>query len=102
MHQFSSVQSLSHVRLFASSWTVAHQAPLFSTTSRTFLKFMSIELVILCNHLFLCQPLLLPSIFPSIKVFQMQNLGGFRSQGWKVVESAGSHWKVSEHAPPPA
>ena len=66
----SVVQLLSHVWLFASSWTAAHQAPLSSIISQSLLKFMSIELVMLFNHLLLCRPLvLLPSIFPSIRVF---------------------------------
>ena len=67
---FSSVQSLSHVRLSATSWTVAHQASLSITNSRSLLKLMSIELVMPSDHLILCHPLLLlPSIFPSIRVF---------------------------------
>ena len=64
------VQLLSHVRLFAPSWTAAHQASLFFTISWSLLKFMSIESVMPSNHLILCRPLLLlPSIFPSIRVF---------------------------------
>ena len=67
--QFSSVQSLSHVRLFVTPWTAAHQDSLSSTNSRSLLKLMSIKLVMLSNHLILCHPLLLPpSIFPSIRV----------------------------------
>ena len=66
----SSVQSLSHVQLFATPWTAARQASLSITTSRSLLKFMSIESVMPSNHLILCHPLLLPhSIFPSIRVF---------------------------------
>ena len=62
-------QSLSHVQLFATPWTAADQIPLFFTVSKSLLKFMSIELVMLSNCLILCHPrLLLPSIFPSIKV----------------------------------
>ena len=64
------ILSLSHVRLFVTSWTAARQAPLSSTTSRSLLKLMSIELVMPSNHLILCCPLLpLPSIRPSIRVF---------------------------------
>ena len=64
------VQSLSHVQLFVTSWTAACQASLSFTISWRLLKFMSIELVILSNHLILCHPLLLLlSIFPSIRVF---------------------------------
>ena len=66
-HQFS---SLSHVWLFATPWTVAHQASLSFTNSRSLLKRMSIESVMPSNHLILCCPLLLlPSIFPGIRVF---------------------------------
>ena len=67
---FSSVQLLSHVWLFVTSWTAAHQASLSITNSRSLLKLMFIELVIPSNHLILCCPLLLlPSTFPSIRVF---------------------------------
>ena len=67
---FSSVQSLSHVQFSATPWTVARQASLSITNSRSLLKFMSIELMMPSNHLILCRPLLLlPSIFPSIRVF---------------------------------
>ena len=66
----SSVQSLSHVRLFATPGTAAHQASLSITNSRSLLKFMSIKSVIPPNHLILCCPLLLlPAIFPSFRVF---------------------------------
>ena len=69
-HQFSSVQSLSHVWLSATPWTTACQAPLSITNSRSLLKLISIESVMPSNHLILCRPLLLlPSIFPSIRVF---------------------------------
>ena len=67
---FSSVQSLSHVRLFATPWTAARQASLSITNSWSLLKFMSIESVMASNHPILCHPLLLlPSIFPRIRVF---------------------------------
>ena len=66
----SSVQLLSRVQLHATPWTAAHQASLSITNSRSLLKLMSIELVMPSNHLILCRPLLLlPSIFPSIRVF---------------------------------
>ena len=61
------VQLLSHVLLFATPWTAACQASLSFTISRSLLKLMSIESVMLSNHLILCLPL--PSIFPSIRVF---------------------------------
>ena len=66
----SSVQSLSHVRLFVTPWIAAHQAFLSITNSQNLLKLMSIELVMPSNHLILCRPLLLlPPIFPSNRVF---------------------------------
>ena len=69
-----SVQSLSHVRLFVTPWTTAHQASLFITNSRSLPKLMSIELVMPSNHLILCHPLLLlPSIFPSIRIFSNES-----------------------------
>ena len=72
-HQFSSVQSLSRVRLFVTPWIAAHQASLSITNSRSSLRLKSIESVMPFNHLILCHPLLLlPSIFPSIKVFSNQ------------------------------
>ena len=68
------VQSLSHVRLFATSWTAAHQASLSFTISWSLLKLMSIESVMSSNHLILCCPLLLlPSIFPSNRVFSHES-----------------------------
>ena len=73
--QFSSVQSLSRVRLFATPWTAAHQASLSITSSQSLLKLMSIESVMPLNHLYLCCPLfLLPSIFPSIRVFSNESV----------------------------
>ena len=63
------VQSLSHVRPFATPWTAAHQASLSVAISQRLLKLMSIESVMPSNHLLLCRPLLPPSIFPSIGVF---------------------------------
>ena len=67
------IQSLSGVQLFATAWTTAYQAPL-SSLSPSLLKLMSIELVMLSNHLILCLPLLLlPSIFPSIRVFSNES-----------------------------
>ena len=67
--ELPSVQSLSHVQLFATPWPAAHQASLSIANSQSLLKFMSIELVMPSNHLIVCCPLLLPSIFPSIRVF---------------------------------
>ena len=71
----SSVQSLSHVRLFATPWTAACQASLSITNSHSLLKLMSIELEMPSTHLILCHPLLLPpSIFPSVRVFSNQSV----------------------------
>ena len=72
--QFSSVQSLSCVRLFATPWIAARQAFLSITNSRSSLKLMSIESVMLSSHLILCHPLLLlPPIPPSIRVFSNES-----------------------------
>jgi len=72
--QFSSVQSLSRVRLFVTPWIAAHQASLSITSSRSSFKLMSIELVMPSSHLILCHPLfLLPPIPPSIRVFSNES-----------------------------
>ena len=69
LYIFRSVQWLSHVQLFVTPWTATRQASLSITNSWSWLKLMSIESVIPSNHLVLCHPLLLlPSIFPSIRV----------------------------------
>ena len=65
----SSVHSLSCVHLFVIPWTAARQASLSITNSRSLLKLMSIESVMPSNHLVLCHPLLLPEVFPRIRVF---------------------------------
>ena len=73
--QFCSAQSLSHIRLFVTPWTPAHQVSLSITNSQSLLKLMSIESVMSSNHLILSHPLLLlPSIFPSIKVFSNESV----------------------------
>ena len=72
--QFSSVQSLSRVRLFATPWIAARQASLSITNSQSSLRLTSIELVMPSSHLILCRPLLLlPSIPPSIRVFSNES-----------------------------
>ena len=72
IYEFSSVQLLSHVRLFAIPWTAARQASLSIINSRSLIKLMSIKLVMPSN---LCHPLLLlPSIFPSIRVFSNESV----------------------------
>ena len=67
------VQWLSHVWLFTTPWTTAHQVPLSFSISQSLLRFMPIESVMLSNHLILCYPLLLLSIFPSIRVFSNES-----------------------------
>ena len=86
---FSSVQSLSRVRLFATPWTAARQASLSITNSRSLLKFMSIESVMPSNHLVLCHPLLfLPSIFLSISVFSYESVLHIRwPEYWSFILS---------------
>ena len=87
LHISCSVQSLSCVQLFVTPLTAAHQASLSITNSRSPPKPMSIESVMPSNHLILCRPLLLPpSIFPSIRVFQMSQL--FASGGQSIGVSA--------------
>ena len=71
---FSSVQSLSRVRLFATPWTAACQASLSITNSRSSLTLMSIEWVMPSSHLILCHSLLPLAIFPSIRVFSSQSV----------------------------
>ena len=88
----SSVQSFSSVRLFATPWTAARQASLSITISRSLLKLMSIESVMLSNHLILCRPLLLkPSIFPSIRIFSNESALRIR---WP------KHWSFSFNVSP--
>ena len=75
LQQFSSVQSLSHVQLFVTPWTAAHQASLSIINSRSLLKLMFTESVMPSYHLILCcSLLLLPSIFPSIRVFSNESV----------------------------
>ena len=77
--EISSVQSLSRMRLFATPWTTAHQASLSITNSPSLLKLMSIESVMPSNHLIFCHPLLLlPSTFPSIRVFSNKSVLSIR------------------------
>ena len=82
------VQSLSHVWLFVTPWTAACQASLSFTISWSLLKLMSIESMMLSNHLNLCRsPLLLPSVFPSFKVFSNESVLCIR---WTEYWSSGS------------
>ena len=88
----SSVQSLSHVQLFAIPWTTARQASLSITNSWSLFKLMSIESVMLSNHLILCRSLLLlPSIFPSIRVFSTESVLHI---GAKVLEFQLQHQSI--------
>ena len=83
---------LSRVRLFETRWTAAHQASLSITDSQSWLKLMSIELVMPSNNLILCRPfLLLPTIFPSIRVFSSESLLRIR---WP------KYWSFSFISPP--
>ena len=87
--QFSSVQSLSCVWLFATPWTAARQASLSITNTQSLLKLVSIELVMPSNHLILCRPLLPPpSIFPSIRVFPNESVLPISGQSIGVSASA--------------
>ena len=71
--QFTSAQSLSHVQLSPAPWTAAFQASLSITNIQNLLKFLSIKSVMPSNHLILSQPLLSPSIFPSVRVFSNES-----------------------------
>ena len=87
--QFSSVQLLSRVQLFATPWTAACQAFLSITNSRNLLKLMSIESLMPSNHLILCRSLsLLPSIFPSIRSFLVRQFFTTGGQSIRVSASA--------------
>ena len=91
LNQFSSVQLLSHVQLSAIAWTAACQTFLSITISQSLLKLMSIESVTPSNHLILCCPLLLPSIFPSIRVFSNESVLYIRwSKYWSFSFSISS------------
>ena len=100
--QFSSIQLLSGVRLFATPWTTACQALLSITNSWSPHKPMSIVSMMLSNHLILCCTLLLPSINPSIRIFSMSQL--FPSGGQSIGVSASTSsppmntqdWSLSE------
>ena len=91
---FSSVQSLSHVRLFATPWAAARQASLSITSSQSLPRFTSTESVVASNHLILCCSLLLaPSIFPSIRVFSSESAPHIRcSKHWSLSISFSSEY----------
>ena len=91
--KFNSVQSLSHVQLFATPWTAIHQASLSITNSQSLLKLISIESLGPSNHLILCRPLLLPSIFPSIRVFSNESAPRIRCpKHWSFSISSSSEY----------
>ena len=96
LYQFSSVQSLSRVQLFATPWIAAHQASLSITNSESSLKLTSIESVMPSSHLILCRPLvLLPPIPPSIRVFSNESTLRMRwpkywSFSFSIIPSKGS------------
>jgi len=93
-------QSLGCVQIFATPWTAAREALLSFTISGSLLKFMYIESVILSNHLILCHPfLLLPSIFPSIRLFSSEQVSQFFAAGSQSIGASASvlpmntqHW----------
>ena len=94
MTTFSSLQLLSHVHLFATPWTAACQASLSITNSRSLLRLISIKLVMPSNHLILCYPLLLlPSVFPSIRVFSNESVLNIRwPKYWSLSISPSSEY----------
>jgi len=91
---FSSVQSRSHFRLFATSWTAAWQASLSVTNSQSLLKLMSIELLMPSNNLILCCPLLLlPPIPPSIRVFSSESVLHIKwPKDWSLFQHQSFQW----------
>ena len=104
--QFSSVQLVSHVQLFATPWTTAHQASLSITNSWSLLKLMSIELVMPSNPLILyCPLLLLPSIFISIRVFSNESALCIRwPKYWSFsfsINPSNEYWDSQESSPTP-
>ena len=91
---FSSVQSRCHVRLFATPWTAARQASLSFTISQSLFKLVSLESMMPSNHLILCLPIfLLPSIFPSIRVFSNESVLHIRwSKYWSCSISPSNEY----------
>ena len=94
--KFRSAQSLGCVRLFVTPWTAAHQASLFTTNPRSLLKLMSIKLGMPSNHLILCHSLLLlPSIFPSIRVFSNESVLCSSLINYKAIIKKEKIWKYN-------
>ena len=99
--EFSSVQSLSHVQLFATPWIAARQDSLSITNSQSSLRLRSIESVMPSSHLILCHPLLLlPPIPPSIRVFPMSQLFAWGSQSTGISALASFLPKKSQGRSP--
>ena len=98
--QFTSVQLLSHIQLFATPWIAACQASLSITNSRSSPKLMSIELVMPSSHLILCHPLLLlPQIPPSIRVFSNEStLCMRRPKYWLIIQQS-QYWAYTPKKP---
>ena len=94
-NSFSSVQSLSHVWLFATPRTAACQASLFITNTQSLFRLMSIKSVMPSNHLILCHPLLPPSIFPSIRVFSSESVLRIR---WPNYWSFNFNWNTGNNS----
>ena len=94
--KFRSVQSLSHIWLFVTPWTAAHQASLSTTNPQSLLKLMSIKSGMPSNHLTLCHPLLLlPSIFPSIRVFSNESVLHSSLINYKTIIKKEKIWKYN-------
>ena len=94
IYYISSVQSLSYVRLFATPWSTVHQASLSITNSQSLPKLMSIKSVMPSNHLILyCPLLLLPSVFPNIRVFSNESVLRIRwPKYWSISVSASNEY----------
>ena len=99
--KISSVQSLSHVRLFATPWIAACQASLSITNSRSLFRLMSIDSVMPSNHLILCHLLLLlPSIFPSIRVFSSESALHIRwPKYWSLASASALPMNIQDWFP---
>ena len=93
--------SVSHVRLFATPWTIGHQASLSINNSQNLLKLMLIESVMPSNYLILCRPLLLlPSVFPSIRVFSSESVLSIRwPKYWSFIFSINLPMNIQDRFP---
>ena len=100
MTVFSSVQSQSHVQLFVRPRTAVYQVSLSIINSQSLFKLMSIESVMPSNHLILCHPLLLPSIFPSIKILSNESVLCVRWPKALVCIKWPKYWSISFNTSP--